>query len=131
MLVVEQTNAKEIDILKIRENEKRTEKMKEEIENMKRDQMLAKLDQEIEKLEFDIRNVTRQVEHETNSGMNHYNALVRVNAELEAEKKKFNDLNAVYQDIMRNACGCQRCRVIFGIAQTPNWFANFEASKPK
>jgi hypothetical protein len=52
MLVVEQTNAKEIEILKIRENEKRTEKMKEEIENMKRDQMLAKLDHEIEKLEF-------------------------------------------------------------------------------
>ena len=54
---MEQTNAKEIEILKNRENKRKAEKIGEEIENVKRDQMVAKLDYEIEKLEDHLFNI--------------------------------------------------------------------------
>ena len=128
---MEQTNAKEIEILKIRENERKAEKLAEEIENFKKDQMVATLDYEIEKLEYQRRNVTRQYEYEKTSGVYHYNAYIQAEKELAAEKKKVEDLQAVYNDILSHACGCQRCRVVLGVTQTPNWFENFQASKPK
>jgi hypothetical protein len=127
--VVEQTNAKEIQILKIRENERLVEKMQVEVVNMKRDRILAKLDSDIETLEYDIKNATRDYEREKSSGEFYYDKFNKVEAELVAEKKKFEDLNAIYLDIIENACGCQRCRLFLGNVQIPNWFPNFQASR--
>jgi hypothetical protein len=128
-VVVEQTNAKEIQILKIRENERLVEKMQVEVVNMKRDRILAKLDSDIETLEYDIKNATRDYEREKSSGEFYYDKFNKVEAELVAEKKKFEDLNAIYLDIIENACGCQRCRLFLGNMQIPNWFPNFQASR--
>ncbi|XP_045025900.1 uncharacterized protein LOC116916897 isoform X1 [Daphnia magna] len=111
ILILNQTDVREIPILEARINETMQDIRRIEKANEKQSKELDELEIEIIKLEKELRNVTAERDVQAAEGLVHHNAFHEVNNVLLIEKKKYNELKGTVDYIVQNACRCRTCRI--------------------